>query len=215
MLGTEETELVIIVSSLFFLSFLLCIQSAIHTTRIPVVEVTGDGVIDPLDFEVSDNPHHVRCLSFFYVLVKKVELHTLPCLLNMSTHKRIYYRSLAIQCLVFLFDWYFLPCLVQTRSLDTSHFPVIVTLSMIGSHVVVDASSEEEGCMRGRVVVAITPRGNICTVNKGGQGGLFPAMLMDMFKLARQTGKMLDDALVASLHREQQLGDRPSVGLLA
>ena len=60
----------------------------------------------------------------------------------------------------------------QVRFLNLARLPVLVTLSQIAGHDVVDATAQEEECAAGRVVLAVSPQGNICSVWKGESHGL-------------------------------------------
>ncbi len=48
--------------------------------------------------------------------------------------------------------------------------PVSVTMAKIGDTIVVDPTSEEEGCMDARVTMTTDSEGRVCAVQKGGTG---------------------------------------------
>eukprot|EP00727_Mastigamoeba_balamuthi_P005015 m51a1_g14511 putative exosome component 7 (286) ;mRNA; f:831227-832719 len=73
-----------------------------------------------------------------------------------------------------------------TLSADT--IPVCVTLTKIGQHYIVDATTEEELCMGARLTVGVTPKGNVCALQKSGKGGLPPSLLNDMVQCAQKIG---------------------------
>ena len=50
--------------------------------------------------------------------------------------------------------------------LDVTGAPLLVTLSRIGNHCIVDSSPEEESCSSASLVVAVTPDGAISTLRK-------------------------------------------------
>jgi hypothetical protein len=47
---------------------------------------------------------------------------------------------------------------LQTRRVDVSNFPLIVTLTRVGKYHVIDATAEEEQCSNGRTLVAVTSK---------------------------------------------------------
>jgi exosome complex component RRP42 len=69
----------------------------------------------------------------------------------------------------------------------------------IGTNYVVDCLMEEEMCMTARVTVAVNKSGNICTLQKGGRGGLEPTYMLQMIQAACKLGQQmilkLDEAL--------------------
>lgn len=85
--------------------------------------------------------------------------------------------------------------LEEASLLDVQHFPVLVSLFQIGRLHVVDPSSHEEACARGHMLVAVNRDGRVCSVHKGGRGGVTPGVLVEMLRLARETGIAVVDAL--------------------
>jgi exosome complex component RRP42 len=85
--------------------------------------------------------------------------------------------------------------LEESAPLDVSNFPVLVSLFQIGELHVVDASAEEEACARGHMLVAVNKAGSVCSVHKGGRGGVTPAVLVEMLRLAREKGVALVETL--------------------
>ncbi|KAJ3018903.1 Exosome complex component RRP42 [Thoreauomyces humboldtii] len=69
--------------------------------------------------------------------------------------------------------------------------PVAVSLSKIGYRHIVDATPLEELCSSARLTVAINRRGNLCALQKGGQGGIEPSLLAEMVQTAKQLGLSL------------------------
>jgi exosome complex component RRP42 len=99
--------------------------------------------------------------------------------------------------------------------LDVSGAPVLVTLSRIGNHCIVDSTAEEEGCSSASLVVAVTPDGGISTLRKLGGGSFHPATLVAAGQLAVAVAGEVDAGLGAALAREEALGEsRERVGFL-
>lgn len=57
----------------------------------------------------------------------------------------------------------------QFDYLDVSNAPVIVTLPRVGRYFVVDATSEEESCSKGKLAIGVAPDGSITSVDKLGK----------------------------------------------
>lgn len=57
----------------------------------------------------------------------------------------------------------------QFDYLDVSEAPVIVTLPRVGRYFVVDATSEEESCSKGKLAIGVAPDGKITSVDKLGK----------------------------------------------
>ena len=99
----------------------------------PAIELTGDGVSEPFDFEVRSDQRLAQPLA-------------------------------------------------------AAAFPVAITFTQLGPHVVVDATPQEEACATGRLHVAINPAGSVCGMQMGGTGGLHPATLLDLTRRAQVLG---------------------------
>ncbi|GAV86756.1 RNase_PH domain-containing protein/RNase_PH_C domain-containing protein [Cephalotus follicularis] len=78
---------------------------------------------------------------------------------------------------------------------DTSDVPVIVTLTKVGRHSIVDATSEEESQMRSAVSVSVNKRGHICGLSKRGGAGLDPSVILDMISEAKYVSEQLTNKL--------------------
>ncbi|KAI5683413.1 hypothetical protein M9H77_04641 [Catharanthus roseus] len=78
---------------------------------------------------------------------------------------------------------------------DTSRFPVIVTLTKVGSHYIVDATSEEESQMSSALSVSVNREGQICGVTKRGGAGLDPSVILDMIYFAKTISEQLINKL--------------------
>ncbi|KAJ3317864.1 hypothetical protein HDU76_001031 [Blyttiomyces sp. JEL0837] len=99
----------------------------------------------------------------------------------------------------------------------SSEVPIVVTLHKIGHRYVVDPTPLEELCSDARVTVAVNRKGNICALQKGGQGGIEPSLLQEMIQsaktIAMQTMKNMDTAL--SAEKERIRTKQPAVGFTA
>jgi len=99
--------------------------------------------------------------------------------------------------------------------LDVSNAPVLVTLTRIGNHCIVDSTPEEESCSGASLVVAVIPTGDLATVKKVGGGSFHPDTLMAATKMAVGVGKDVNEALVIKLKQEEDMGlRREKVGFL-
>lgn len=77
---------------------------------------------------------------------------------------------------------------LECTSIDVSSVPLCITLVIIGEHFVVDATLEEEVCMKARVSVAVNSDGKYCGVEKGGKGGVDPSKLCEVLHVAQKLG---------------------------
>ncbi|KAB2613454.1 exosome complex exonuclease RRP42 [Pyrus ussuriensis x Pyrus communis] len=68
---------------------------------------------------------------------------------------------------------------------DTSKVHVIVTLTKVGEHYIVDATSEEESQMNSAVSISVNRQGRICGLTKRGGAGLDPSIILDLVSVAR------------------------------
>ncbi|GKB48421.1 exosome complex component RRP42 [Tanacetum coccineum] len=78
---------------------------------------------------------------------------------------------------------------------DTTAVPVIVTLTKVGRHYIVDATSEEESQMSSAVSVSINRQGLICGLTKRGGAGLDPSVILDMISVAKHVSEQLMNKL--------------------
>ncbi|XP_071700877.1 uncharacterized protein [Rutidosis leptorrhynchoides] len=74
---------------------------------------------------------------------------------------------------------------------DTTAVPVIVTLTKVGRHYIVDATSEEESQMSSAVSVSINRQGLICGLTKRGGTVLDPSVILDMISVAKHVSEQL------------------------
>ncbi|KAG6413930.1 hypothetical protein SASPL_126645 [Salvia splendens] len=78
---------------------------------------------------------------------------------------------------------------------DTSGVPVIVTLTKVGGHYIVDATTEEESQMSSAVSVSINRLGRICGLTKRGGAGLHPTVVLDTISAAKHVSEQLMNKL--------------------
>ncbi|XP_009343467.2 exosome complex component RRP42 isoform X1 [Pyrus x bretschneideri] len=78
---------------------------------------------------------------------------------------------------------------------DTSKVPVIVTLTKVGKHYIVDATSEEESQMSSAVSISVNRQGHICGLTKRGGAGLDPSIILDMVSVAKTVSEQLINTL--------------------
>lgn len=78
---------------------------------------------------------------------------------------------------------------------DTTGVPVIVTLTKVGRHYIVDATSEEESQMSSAVSVSVNRHGRICGLTKRGGAGLDPSVILDMISVAKHVSEQLMNKL--------------------
>lgn len=99
--------------------------------------------------------------------------------------------------------------------LDTSNYPVIVTLCKIGDNYLVDPTSEEEVCSASSVVISVLPNGKISSVVKLGYGSIQLGTFNKMLKTGQNIGLQLNEGLMKALREEDQLGpERKIFGFL-
>ncbi|EOY18761.1 3'-5'-exoribonuclease family protein isoform 5 [Theobroma cacao] len=78
---------------------------------------------------------------------------------------------------------------------DTSGIPVIVTLTKVGRHYIVDATSEEESQISSAISISINRKGHICGLTKRGGAGLDPSIILDMISVAKHVSEQLINKL--------------------
>ncbi|CAN6330809.1 unnamed protein product [Urochloa humidicola] len=85
---------------------------------------------------------------------------------------------------------------------DTSSVPVIITLTKVGRHYIVDATLEEESQMSSAVSVSVNRNGQICGLTKRGGAGLDPSVIFDMISVAKHVSQqfiaLLDSRIAAA-----------------
>ncbi|KDP30849.1 hypothetical protein JCGZ_13792 [Jatropha curcas] len=90
---------------------------------------------------------------------------------------------------------------------DTSEVPVIVTLTKVGRHYIVDATSEEESQMTSAVSVSINRKGHICGLTKRGGAGIDPSVISDMISVARHISEQLMNKLDSEIAAAEAVED--------
>ncbi|KAE9605312.1 hypothetical protein Lal_00024624 [Lupinus albus] len=78
---------------------------------------------------------------------------------------------------------------------DTSAVPVIITLTKVGKHYIVDATSEEESQMSSAVSISVNRQRCICGITKRGGAGLDPSIILDMISVAQHVSEQLINKL--------------------
>ncbi|XP_022896626.1 exosome complex component RRP42-like [Olea europaea var. sylvestris] len=78
---------------------------------------------------------------------------------------------------------------------DTIGIPVIITLTKVGRHYIVDATAEEESQMSSAVSISVNRQGRICGLTKRGGAGLDPSIILDMISVAKHVSEQLIDKL--------------------
>ncbi|KAL2316545.1 hypothetical protein Fmac_030421 [Flemingia macrophylla] len=90
---------------------------------------------------------------------------------------------------------------------DTAGIPVIVTLTKVGRHYIVDATSEEESQLSSAVSISANRQGNICGMTKRGGVGLDPSIILDMISAAKHVSDQVINKLdseIASAEAEEE-----------
>ncbi|KAK9666005.1 hypothetical protein RND81_14G152900 [Saponaria officinalis] len=91
---------------------------------------------------------------------------------------------------------------------DTSTVPVIITLTKVGKHYIVDATAEEESQMSSATSISVNRQGHICGLTKRGGAGLDPSVIHDMISVAKYVSEQflnkLDSEIAAAQAREEE-----------
>ncbi|KAK9666017.1 hypothetical protein RND81_14G153600 [Saponaria officinalis] len=91
---------------------------------------------------------------------------------------------------------------------DTSAVPVIITLTKVGKHYIVDATAEEESQMSSATSISVNRQRHICGLTKRGGAGLDPSVIHDMISVARHVSEQflnkLDSEIAAAQAREEE-----------
>jgi exosome complex component RRP42 len=101
--------------------------------------------------------------------------------------------------------------LAQALRIGIESVPVCVSLFKIGDHYVTDATLEEEFCMKVRLTVGVNRQRNICLTQKGGTGGLEPALVFDMLTTAQDLALEVIAGMELQL-KEEEKSRREAVG---
>ncbi|GAB2240321.1 hypothetical protein Droror1_Dr00020839 [Drosera rotundifolia] len=96
----------------------------------------------------------------------------------------------------------------EFQQFDTSAVPVIVTLTKVGMHYIVDATTEEESHMSSAISISINKKGHICGLTKRGGAGLDPSVIHDMISVAKHVSEefmnKLDSEIAAAEAAENE-----------
>jgi len=84
--------------------------------------------------------------------------------------------------------------------------PICITLTQLGNRFILDSTLEEEKCLGCRVTIAVNKKGNICGIQKGGNGSIDNKTLKSMIQNAQNVGKIIIDKLDFALKEENTLG---------
>eukprot|EP01104_Vermistella_antarctica_P009986 TRINITY_DN2633_c0_g1_i1.p1 TRINITY_DN2633_c0_g1~~TRINITY_DN2633_c0_g1_i1.p1 ORF type:complete len:293 (+),score=58.27 TRINITY_DN2633_c0_g1_i1:198-1076(+) len=83
--------------------------------------------------------------------------------------------------------------------------PVCITLTKVAGEFIVDSTIDEELCMEARLTVAVNLQGKVCSIQKGGPGGLSPDTVSNMLETAKELGRNILDKQDEALKREDML----------
>ena len=101
------------------------------------------------------------------------------------------------------------------NKLVLTNAPVLVTLSRIGNHCVVDPTPEEEACAASCLVLGVTGSGKVTTVKKTGSGSFNAQGMAEALKVGVDIGREVNDLLLKKLVEEEAMGlERPEFGFL-
>ena len=92
------------------------------------------------------------------------------------------------------------------KRLELSNAPVLVTLTRIGNHCIVDPAPEEEACASACVVMGVTPSGKVTAVRKTGAGSFHSETMAEALKMGTVVGREINEALSRKLAEEERLG---------
>ena len=95
--------------------------------------------------------------------------------------------------------------------LDTSNYPVVVTLCKIGDNYVADPTSEEEVCSASSIVMSVLPNGKISSLVKLSYGSMQPTTFNKMLKMGQNIGLRLNECLMKALKQESQCGTKRQI----
>ncbi|KAJ4885997.1 3'-5'-exoribonuclease family protein [Raphanus sativus] len=98
----------------------------------------------------------------------------------------------------------------EYQQFDTSSVPVIVTLTKVGNHYIVDATAEEESQMSSAVSISVNRAGHICGLTKRGGSGLDPSVILDMISVAKHVSETLMNNLDSKISAAEACEDDES-----
>ncbi len=76
----------------------------------------------------------------------------------------------------------------QESNIPTNTIPVSITMALIDGHIIVDPNSDEYACMDARITIITNSDGNICAIQKGGDGGFTYDQLIKCGEIAISAG---------------------------
>lgn len=94
------------------------------------------------------------------------------------------------------------------QQLILDNVPLLVTLSRIGNHVVVDTTLEEEACSSSNIVVAVAPDGTVTALRTIGSGSFHRETLSEALHVAHDLGRSLHKLLSKKLQEEEETTNR-------
>ncbi|KAL0917007.1 hypothetical protein M5K25_012046 [Dendrobium thyrsiflorum] len=94
---------------------------------------------------------------------------------------------------------------------DTSGVPVVVTLTKVGRHYIVDATLEEESQMSSAVSVSVNRHGRVCGLIKRGGTGLDPSVVLDMVSVAKHASETLIAVLDSEIASAEAIDDDDAI----
>ncbi|KAJ2723074.1 hypothetical protein GGI07_002901 [Coemansia sp. Benny D115] len=105
----------------------------------------------------------------------------------------------------------------MTPLVGVENIPMTVTFSLVGRRFVVDASEQEEAVAQARMTVAVSPKGDICMVQKTGVlRGFTPALLSEIMHsakdVAREEMTRFDTLYAQAKQMDGGQDDEPSTG---
>ena len=99
--------------------------------------------------------------------------------------------------------------------LKMDHTPILITLTRIGNHCVVDPTLEEEACSSACLVMGVTSDGRVTAMRKTGAGSFHLGTIREAVKIGTRIGIEIHAALMKILQREEKLGfNREKFGFL-
>lgn len=81
--------------------------------------------------------------------------------------------------------------LEETIPLPTVDRPIAITIAKMNGAMIVDPCLKEEFAMKGRITFTFTQDGNLCALQKGGDGTFKPSEVLSAFETARKIAPQL------------------------
>lgn len=83
----------------------------------------------------------------------------------------------------------------QEFNIPVTTIPVSVTMAKIGSHIIVDPDTDEWDCMDARITITTDSNGNICALQKGGDGGFTLEEIIKCGEISVRVGSKIREKL--------------------